>query len=81
MAEAPVDLLQMSEIWISPSIANPKLKRSDAYLLDVQQMSKVCRAVPSTYILPSWMPQAQAARLGARTGTRVLQPRGGLVRD
>ncbi|NOG74047.1 hypothetical protein [Roseicella sp. DB1501] len=81
VAEAPVDLLQMSEIWISPSIANPKLKRSDPYLLDVRRMVTLCRTVPGSFIPPSWMTEAQAARLGARAGSPVVQFRGGLVRD
>lgn len=81
VSDSPVDLLQMSEIWISPSIANPKLKRSDAYLIDVQRMVAACRASPGSFIPPSWMKTTEAARLGARMGKTVIQFRGGLVRD
>jgi hypothetical protein len=81
VSDSPIDLQHLSEIWISPSIANPKLKRSDAYLTDVKRMVAACRAFPGSFIPPSWLNTAQAARLGARMGKPVVQFRGGLVRD
>ncbi|TDH62352.1 hypothetical protein E2C06_12145 [Dankookia rubra] len=81
VSNSPVDLLQMSEIWVSPRIANPKLQRSDHYLIDVRRMVTACRANPSAYIPPSWMPTSRAVRLAERIGVPAIQSRGGLVRD
>lgn len=68
VAEQPVDLMQASEFWASPSIMKPKLQRVEEYLLDLKRMVKTARETPGVYIPPSWLKPEQAAELARRIG-------------
>lgn len=68
VAEAPVDMMNCTEVWASRSIFNPRLESIPQYLPAVHQMVQLCRDIPQTYIPPSWVgdpvvePMVEAAR-------------------
>ena len=66
VSEAPVDVLAATEIWSSPSIMRPKLKRLDAYLPHVRRMVEMCRSRPGTFIPPTWLKIDQQRELARR---------------
>jgi len=74
VSEAPVDVLAATEIWSSPSIMRPKLKRLDAYLPHVRRMVEMCRSRPGTFIPPTWLKIAQQRELARRLGMDLFDP-------
>lgn len=73
VAEGPIDLMAMTEIRLASSVMNPKLERSDQYLVHVKRMVQTCRTTPGTYIPPSWLPMDQQRRLAAKVGIPVRE--------
>ena len=74
VSEAPVDVLAATEIWSSPSIMRPKLKRLDAYLPHVRRMVEMCRSRPGTFIPPTWLKIDQQRELARRLGVDLFDP-------
>lgn len=74
VSETPVDVLAATEIWSSPSIMRPKLKRLDAYLPHVRRMVEMCRSRPGTFIPPTWLKVEQQRELARRMGVDVSDP-------
>jgi len=72
VSETPVDVLLSTEIWSSPSILNPKLKRVDRYLPDVHRMVRLCREQAGVYIPPTWLTDDEARKLAERANIPVL---------
>ncbi|MER9170933.1 hypothetical protein NKI12_26985 [Mesorhizobium australicum] len=73
VSENPVDVLNASEFWLSPSILNPKLKRVDAYLSEIQRMVTMCRQTKGCFIPPSWLKPEDAMRVAKKLGLPVSQ--------
>jgi hypothetical protein len=79
VAETPVDLLAASEIWGAASVMKPKMRRAPAYLDDMKNMVRMCRADPGAFIPPSWLTPDQAKRLGERMGVETRSGRAALA--
>ncbi|SFJ85561.1 hypothetical protein [Bradyrhizobium sp. Gha] len=67
VSEEPVDLLKSVQFWSSKTVMNPRLERFDAYLKDMHNMVRLCRA-RGAYIPPTWLTAAEAELLAARVG-------------
>jgi hypothetical protein len=63
VSETPVDVMKATEVWTSRSIMTPKLERSPQYLAQVHRMVALCRAIPNTYIPPTWLDPDDAKRM------------------
>jgi hypothetical protein len=68
----PVDMLQSTEIWSSPSMLKPKLKRLDWCLPDVHNMVRMCRQQPRRCIPPTWLTTEEATLLAKRANVPVV---------
>ena len=63
VSEEPVDVMKISEFWLSPSMFKPKLKRFDQYIEDIRKMVSLCRECEGAYIPPSWLTRKEAEML------------------
>jgi hypothetical protein len=72
VAENPVDVMQVTEFWYSPSAANPKLRRSETYVRDIHRIVTLCRE-NKAYIPPSWLEHEQATALAYRLGLPIAE--------
>ncbi|AZO54845.1 MULTISPECIES: hypothetical protein [unclassified Mesorhizobium] len=73
VSETPVDVLQASEFWMSPSVINPKLRRLDAYIPEMRRMVTMCRETKGCFIPPSWLKPEEAMLLAKQLGKPVRQ--------
>lgn len=73
VSEVPVDVMNITEVWISSSIFNPKLVRNDWYLSEIKRMVTLCRTHEGAYIPPSWMSEANQRLLAERLKLRVSE--------
>jgi hypothetical protein len=71
VAEEPIDILRMSEVWGAKATIQPKLKRMDDYLPHVRRMVQGCRDRPGVFIPPSWLTIEQGREIARRLGTPV----------
>jgi len=72
VSEVPVDLLEATEVWISPSVLKPKLKRFPQYLPQIRRMVTLCRERSDAYIPPSWMTEEQQMACAKKFGVPVV---------
>jgi hypothetical protein len=63
VSEQDIDVLKATEVWTSRSIMTPKLELSPQYLAQVHRMVALCRAIPNTYIPPTWLDPDDAKRM------------------
>jgi hypothetical protein len=71
VADGPVEVLQSTEVWSSPSMLKPKLKRLDWYLKDVHRLVRTCRERQDAYIPPTWLRPEEAKALAKSLGLPV----------
>jgi hypothetical protein len=74
VSEQPVDVLKSTEVWTSASMLKPRLQRRDAYLKDMHNMVRMCRA-QKVYIPPSWLTPEQARLLASKSPVPVISGR------
>lgn len=55
VADQPVDLMLSTAFRSAKSLFSPKLERQDGYVADIHRMVSLCRAIPGTFIPPSWV--------------------------
>lgn len=75
VSDVPVDVLKISEFWVSGSVLNPKLKRVDEYINDIHRMVELSRSTPGVYIPPSWMKPEDARAMARQLGVPSASPR------
>jgi hypothetical protein len=74
VSEQPVDVLTLSEVWISKNMLKPKLERVDSQLAEIHKMVTICRTRKGVVIPPSWMTPAEGERLAKQWGIPVAPP-------
>jgi len=72
ISEDPIDVLKMSELWLSPRMLKPKLKRFDDQLPHIKRMVSLCREKKGVYIPPTWLTPEQGNELARQLGVPIL---------
>jgi hypothetical protein len=72
VSEQPIDLLKSVQFWSSGSVINPRLERRDAYLKDMHNMVRGCRANKGIYIPPTWVKPEDAQALSRAMGVPAI---------
>lgn len=74
VSEVPIDVMKISEFWISRSMLKPKLTRFDEQIQHIQKMVSLCREQKGVYIPPSWLTPEQAKKLAQQLNVKVWNP-------
>jgi hypothetical protein len=74
VSEQPIDVLTLSEFWISASLLEPKLHRIDSQLAEIHKMVTLCRTRKGVVIPPSWMTRSESEQLARQWGLPVAPP-------